>query len=72
MVPVTILFTLYSEYLTKNAVEGVGDFKSGGQVIGTMKYVDKLVLMSKKETVLQDMFDRLNEIGRFCGLEMNV
>jgi hypothetical protein len=67
-----ILFNLYNEYLTKDAVKGVGDLKSGGQVIGTMKYVDKLVLMSKKETVLQDMFDRLTEIGRFCGLEMNV
>jgi hypothetical protein len=55
-----------------DAFEGFEDFKSGGQVIGTMKYVDKLVLMSKKERVLQDMFDRLTEIGRFCGLEMNV
>ena len=66
------LFTLYSEYLTKDAVKGVGDFRSERKVIDAMKYVDKLVLMSKKETVLQDMFDRLTEIGRFCGLEMNV
>jgi hypothetical protein len=67
-----ILFTLYSKYLTKDAVEGVGDFKWGGQMIGTIKYVAQLVLMSKKETVLQDMLDRLTEIGRFCELEMNV
>jgi hypothetical protein len=37
-----ILFTLHSEYLTQGAAEGVGDFKSGGQVTGTMKNVDKL------------------------------
>jgi len=66
-----ILFTLYSEYLTNGAAEGVGDFKSGGQVTGKMKYVDNLVLMSKKKTVLQDIFDGPTEIGRFCGLEMN-
>jgi len=67
-----ILFTLYREYLTKGAFEGVGDFKSEGQVIAKMKYVDKLVLGSKKEKLLQDMFHRLTEIGRFCGLEMHV
>jgi hypothetical protein len=67
-----ILFSLYSECLKKGAVEGVGDFKSEGQVIVKMKYVDKRVLRSKKETLLQDMFDRLTETGRFCGLEMHV
>ena len=33
---------------------------------------DDLVLLVKKETVLQSMFDRLTEIGRCCGMEMNV
>jgi len=33
---------------------------------------DDLVLLDKKETVLQDMFDRVTEIGRRYGLEMNV
>jgi hypothetical protein len=35
-------------------------------------YADTLVLFSKKETVLQDMIDRLIEIERCCGMEMNV
>jgi hypothetical protein len=30
------------------------------------------VLLSKEETILQDMTDRLTEIGRCCGTEMNV
>jgi hypothetical protein len=67
-----ILFNLYCEYLTKEALEGVGDFKLGGQIICTVKYADDLVLLAKEETVLQGMIDRLTEIGRRYGMEMNV
>jgi hypothetical protein len=54
-----ILFNLYSEYLTKEAPGGYGDFKIGGQAIRTVKYADDLVLLAKEETVLQGMVDRL-------------
>jgi hypothetical protein len=37
-----------------------------------VKYVDDLVLLAKEEKVLQDMIDKLIEIGRCCGMEMNV
>jgi hypothetical protein len=67
-----ILFNLYSECLTKEALEGLGDFKTGGQIINTVKYADVLVLLSKEGMVLQDMFDKLTEIGRSCGMQMNV
>ena len=67
-----ILFNLYSECLTKEALDGLGDFNTGGQIIQTVKYADDLVLMSKKETVLQGMIDKLTETGRYYGLEMNV
>jgi hypothetical protein len=67
-----ILFNLYSEYLTKEALEGFGDIKIGGQVIRTVKYADDLVLLAREEKVLHGMFDRLIEIGRFYGMEMNV
>jgi hypothetical protein len=40
------LFNLYSEYLTKEALEGFGDFKIGGQVIRTVKYADDVVLLA--------------------------
>jgi hypothetical protein len=59
-----ILFNLYSECLTKEALEGFGDFKIGGQIIHTVKYADELVLLAKEEKVLQDMIDKLSEIGR--------
>ena len=67
-----ILFTLYSEYLTKEALEGFGDFKIGGQIIHTVRYADDLVLLAKEEAVLQGMIERIIEIGRCCGMEMNV
>ena len=37
-----------------------------------MKYAEDLVLMTKEETVLPGMIDRLTDIGRFYGTEMNV
>ena len=67
-----ILFNVYSEYLTKEALEGFGDFKIGGQVIRTVKYADELVLLARKEKVRQGMVHRVSEIGRRYGMEMNV
>jgi len=40
-----ILFNLYSKSITKEALEGFGDFKIGGQIIHTLKYADELVLL---------------------------
>ena len=42
-----ILFNLYSECLTKEALDGLGEFKIGGQIIQSVKYADDLVLMAK-------------------------
>ena len=67
-----ILFNLCSEFLTKEALDGLGGFKIGGQIIQTVKYADDLVLMAKEETVLQVMIEKLSEIGRCYGMEINV
>jgi len=67
-----ILFNLYGEYLTKEALGSFGDFKRGGQVFRTKKYADELVLLDKEEAVLQGMSERLTETGRCYGMEMNV
>jgi hypothetical protein len=61
-----ILFNLYNEYITKEALEWFGDFNLG-QVIRTVKYAVDAVLVAKGATV-----DRLSEIGRCYGLEKNV
>jgi len=44
-----ILFNLYSECLTKEALDVLGDFNIGGRIIQTVKYADDLVLMAKEE-----------------------
>jgi hypothetical protein len=49
-----------------------GDFKIGGQVICTVKYADDILLLAKEETILAGKPDRLNEVVRYCGMEMNV
>jgi hypothetical protein len=67
-----ILFNLYSECLTKEALEGFGDFKIGGQIIQTVKYADDLVLLAKEEKMLQEINTKLLENGRRYGMEMNV
>jgi hypothetical protein len=63
---------LYSEYLTKEALKGFGDFTVKRQVNRTVKYADDLLLLAKEKTILQGMIDRLIEIGRRCGMEINV
>ena len=67
-----ILFNLYSECLTKEALDGFGGFNIGGQIIQTVKYSDELVLMAEEETVLEGMIDKLIETGSCYGMEMNV
>ena len=44
-----ILFNLYSEYLTKEALDGLGDFKIGGQIIRTVKFADDLAFLANEE-----------------------
>ena len=62
---------LYSEYVTREAVEGFGNFKIG-QVICTAKYADDLELLAEEETALQGMSDRLIQTGRCYRMEINV
>ena len=38
----------------------------------TVKFADDLVLLAKKEKVLQNMINKLTEIGRCYGMEVNV
>ena len=67
-----ILFNLYSECLTEEALHGLGDFNIGGQIIQTVKFADDLVLMANEEKPLHGMIDKLIESGRCYDMEMNV
>ena len=46
--------------------------QNGGRVTRPVKYADGLVLLAKEETVLKGMIDRLIEIRRCYGMEINV
>jgi hypothetical protein len=37
-----------------------------------VRYADELVLLAKEETILQSMIDKLIEVGREYGMEINV
>jgi len=63
---------LYSEYIIKEDLKLSENFDLRGQLIRTVRYTDELVILAKEEAVLQGMFDRLNKVGRCCGMEMNV
>jgi hypothetical protein len=65
------LFNLYSENVTQEALEGLGDFEVGGQIISTVRYADD-VLLAKEETILQNMIDKQLEVGRGYCTEINV
>jgi predicted nucleotidyltransferase len=67
-----LLFNLYCEYITQEALEGLRDFKVGGQIISTVRYADDLVLLAKEETILQSIIDKLIEVGRGYVMEINV
>ena len=54
----------YSEFLTKEALDGLGGFNIGGQIIQSVKHSDDLVLIAKEVTMLQGMIDKLIETGR--------
>jgi len=43
---------LLSQYLTKEVLEVVEDFKIGGQVTHTVEYADDLALLAKGEALL--------------------
>jgi hypothetical protein len=53
-------------------LEEFGDFKIGGQIIHTVICADDPVLLAKKENVLNDIINKLIEIGRCYGMEINV
>ena len=49
------LYNLYGEYLRKEALAEVGDFKIGGRVISTVRFADDVAIIAKTQEELQDM-----------------
>ena len=66
-----ILFNLHNEFLTKEALEVLGDFKIGEENIHAVQYAGEPVLLAKEEKVLQYVTDNLIETGRYYGMWKN-
>jgi retron-type reverse transcriptase len=66
-----ILLNVKIEYATKEYHEVFVNVKIG-QVMGTVKYADALVLLAKGETVPRDVIDRLVENGKCNRMEINI
>ena len=67
-----LLFNLYSEFMMKEAMEGVEGISFGGVNITDLRYADDAVLVADKRKKLQHMIDRLNETCKAYGMEINI
>ena len=56
-----ILFNLYGEYLTKEALAEIGDFKIGERIINKVRFADDTAIIAKTMEELQDMVTRGNQ-----------
>jgi len=67
-----LLFNLYSEFMFRDAMEGVEGISFGGVNITDLRYADDAVLVADKRKKLQRMIDRLNETCREYGMKVNI
>ena len=54
-----MLFNLHGEYLMKEVLAGVRDFKIGGRIINKARFADDKAIIAKTQEELQDMVNRL-------------
>ena len=64
----SILFNLYGEYLMKEALAEVVDFKIGGRIINKIRILDDTAIIAKTQEELQDMVNRLVGTRRAHGI----
>jgi Reverse transcriptase (RNA-dependent DNA polymerase). len=67
-----ISFNLYGEYLMKEALAEVGDFKIGEKIINKVRFVDNMAIIAITQEELQDMVNRLFNTGGRYGMENNI
>ena len=65
------LFSVYSEVLI-NALEDLNGVSVGGVNMNNLRYADDTVLMAKSEEDLQKWVNRLDQISREFGMEINI
>ena len=67
-----IIFNLYGEYFTKEALAEVWEFKIGGRIINKVRFADDTAIRAKTQEELQNMVNRLVDTERKYGMEINI
>ena len=67
-----ILFNLYEEYLMKEALTEVGDFKIGGRIINKVRFADNTAIIVKTQGGLQEVVNKLVDTERKYGMEISL
>ena len=67
-----ILFNLYSEFMITEALENESGISINGNNITNLRYADDAVLVADEKEKLQSMLDKLNEVCKAYGMEINV
>ena len=68
----SLLFNLYSEFMIKEAMEGLEGVAFGGVNVTDLRYADDAVLVTDRRKKMQKMIDRLSETCKAYGMEINV
>ena len=65
-------YLTYGEYLMKEALAEVKDFKIGGRIINKVIFMDDMAIYVKIQEELQGMLKRLVDTGRKYNMEINI
>ena len=66
----SLLFSLYSEFMIKEAMKNVKGIKLNRINLRDLRYADNAVLIANKGKQMQNMIDRLNKTCKEYGMEM--
>ena len=64
-----VLFNLYEEYLMNESFTEFSDYQFGGGIINNVRFADDTAKTLEEQ---QHMVDRLVDIGRKYGMEINI
>jgi Reverse transcriptase (RNA-dependent DNA polymerase). len=72
MSPILFNIRVYGEYLIKETLAEVRNFKIRGRIINKVRFADDTAIIAETQEKLQDMVNALVDIGRKYDLEINI
>src|SRR6476619_61686 len=68
-----LLFSIYAEMMTKEALENVEEgIRVGGELIMDVKYADDQGMVANTEAGLQSLMDSLNTTAKLYDIKINI